>query len=188
MRLNQSKMDKRQTNTSFWLRLQAFVIILLGIGWVSFVFHPYNVSYTTITLPENESRVDIDIEIFTHDLEKELKSFGGSDSTFSLGDSLPNKNYTEFISKYISSVIELEINSKINQNFEFWEISFVEDRTHIQFSILLDEPIKDLLLRNVILLSEFAETQQNIVELTYNGTSKKSLFSQSHTMESWKIP
>lgn len=156
-----------------------YLIILLTsfltIGASSSV-HEFHVSKGMVEFKVEKSEVQISLNIFIDDLEIALKS-KGIDSLY-IGTEKEAIDADTSIEKYLSQVFQVEINQSGMGKSQFIGKEISEDLTSIwcYMRIPITEPIKELRVKNSILLETF-EDQKNITSIVGPESAKSSFMS-----------
>ena len=133
--------------------------------------HKFYLSNTTIEFNAQNRAIEITSKIFTDDLERVIA--GKNNNNQSLYPQTPE--VFEMVKKYIGENLSLQITGR-NVILNFLGYSVDNDMTTLFIEGSYFEP-NSVVVNNTILLDLYND-QQNIVELRWNGQSKREYFTK----------
>tara|TARA_R110002050_G_scaffold297339_2_gene458604 strand:- start:7330 stop:7893 length:564 start_codon:yes stop_codon:yes gene_type:complete len=164
---------------------------LFGLVWftlfsfISFIPHPYHVSYTEINYKAASNNLNFAVEVFTDDLENEIKLQYHPEKFFLGNDTLSDSAQT-LIEKYVLDNIHIIIDGIVLKQVQFLPVETNPDRTTIYFELNDLPHFKSFAFYNEMLTRTFLD-QQNIVEFKYGQKKEKALFTKEKTSATWII-
>ena len=159
--------------------------MVVSTPFFSFKPHPYHVSYTEINYKKEHKNLTFSIEIFTDDLETEIKLLFKPNKFFLGGDSLTNSAQL-YIEEYVKLKTSVIVDGIVLKDFHFLPTESNPDRTIIYFELTDLPNFKSLAFYNEVLTNIFAN-QQNIVEFLHGSKKEKSLLNRDKTSTTWII-
>lgn len=186
MQLNKQLFDKRSLN-SFkrlnWTHTLLFSFVFMVA--LSFVPHPYHVSFTEIVYKKDTQQLTFSIEVFTDDLEMALKLDTKSEA-INLGSDPISDSTEALIQNYIRKNISVITDGIVLRQLHFLPTESNADRTIIYFELTNLPNFKSFAFYNEILINTLPD-QQNIIEFNHSGKKEKALFDNSKTSQTWMI-
>ena len=181
---NHTIIDKRLNPYSFGRFARYFSLVIILVLGASMTPHPYHVSYTQIHYYGKKDHITVSVEMFTDDLEREVKTMYHLDKLF-LGDSLTPTSDSA-ITAYCMEHLNIYTDEKKLSTPIFLPSESNPDRTTIYFEFENVVPFNTLTLRCNLLTSLFKD-QQNIIEVNFDSIQKKALLNSKSTVQSWSI-
>ena len=178
--------DKRKvifSNSKYPFLAGLTLVIITSV--FSFTPHPYHVSYTEINYKKENQNLTFAIEVFTDDLETEIKLLYKPHKFFLGSDSLTDSAQV-LIEQYIHLKTSIIIDGIVLKDFKFLPTESNPDRTIIYFELTDLPNFKSLAFYNEILINIFSN-QQNIVEFFHSDKHEKALLSRGKTSITWVI-
>jgi len=133
--------------------------------------HKFYLSNTTIEFNAQNQAIEITSKIFTDDLEHAIEA--QCYRYHSLNPQTPE--VFELVKKYIGENLKLQVGGR-NVVLNFLGYSVDNDMTTLFLEGSYFEP-NSVVVNNTILLDQFSD-QQNIVEVRWNGQSKREYFTK----------
>jgi len=161
------------------------LMVVVSTPFFSFKPHPYHVSYTEINYKKEHKNLTFSIEIFTDDLETEIKLLFKPNKFFLGGDSLTDSTQL-YIEQYVKIKTSVIVDGIVLKDFQFLPTESNPDRTIIYFELTDLPNFKSLAFYNEVLTNIFAN-QQNIVEFLHGSKKEKSLLNRDKTSATWII-
>ena len=178
--------DKRNVNfLNFKYYFLAVMVLILASTLFSFIPHPYHVSYTEISYKKEQKNLTFAVEVFTDDLETEIKLLYKPNKFFLGSDSLTDS--AQFlIEQYVYQKTSVIVDGIVLKDFQFLPTESNPDRTIIYFELTNLPNFKSLAFYNEILVNIYSN-QQNIVEFFNSGKNEKALLNKDKTSVTWII-
>ncbi|MCH2199393.1 MAG: hypothetical protein MK081_11490 [Flavobacteriales bacterium] len=150
--------------------MRTVFILLSVVAILSFASaeHKFYHSYTSMRHNPNTNAFEIEMRIFTDDLEKAI---GGDEDPIRLGSDKEIEDADYRIEKYIRDRFHVKSNDQ-ELYWKYWGMEVDYDITWIYLEISNVQPINVLSIENRILFEHF-EDQNNEITLEYNGWTKR---------------
>ena len=154
--------------------LFCFAILSFSLQASAPVLHKFYLSNTSIEFNAQNRAIEITSKIFTDDLEHAIEA--QCYRHHSLYPQTPE--VFELVKKYIGEKLSLQVGGR-NVVLNFLGYSVDNDMTTLFIEGSYFEP-NQVIVNNTILLELFSD-QQNIVEVRWNGQSKREYFTKEKT-------
>ncbi|MCB0762555.1 MAG: hypothetical protein KDC12_13595 [Flavobacteriales bacterium] len=148
--------------------MQLIRLALIASIMLSFV-HKYYVSSTRMEFNPQSGSFEITMKIFTDDLERTLRSTFDDELQMELGVASRELNY--HMEDYLRQHFEV-IFDDVPTTWSYVGMEVEMDRTFIYLELPRLLPFSEMKVRNTCLFDSF-EKQSNIIDIVYQGKSKK---------------
>jgi len=154
--------------------LFCFAILSLSLQASAPITHKFYLSNTSIEFNAQSRAIEITSKIFTDDLEHAIEA-----QCYRYNSLYPQTpEVFELVKKYIGDKLSLQVEGR-NVVLNFLGYSVDNDMTTLFIEGSYFEP-NQVVVGNTILLELFSD-QQNIVEVRWNGQSKREYFTKDKT-------
>ena len=154
--------------------LFCFAILSLSLQASAPIIHKFYLSNTSIEFNAQSRAIEITSKIFTDDLEHAIEA-----QCYRYNSLYPQTpEVFELVKKYIGDKLSLQVGGR-NVVLNFLGYSVDNDMTTLFIEGSYFEP-NQVVVGNTILLELFSD-QQNIVEVRWNGQSKREYFTKDKT-------
>jgi hypothetical protein len=154
--------------------LFCFAILSLSLQASAPITHKFYLSNTSIEFNAQSRAIEITSKIFTDDLEHAIEA-----QCYRYNSLYPQTpEVFELVKKYIGDKLSLQVGGR-NVVLNFLGYSVDNDMTTLFIEGSYFEP-NQVVVGNTILLELFSD-QQNIVEVRWNGQSKREYFTKDKT-------
>jgi hypothetical protein len=154
--------------------LFCFAILSLSLQASAPITHKFYLSNTSIEFNAQSRAIEITSKIFTDDLENAIEA-----QCYRYNSLYPQTpEVFELVKKYIGDKLSLQVGGR-NVVLNFLGYSVDNDMTTLFIEGSYFEP-NQVVVGNTILLELFSD-QQNIVEVRWNGQSKREYFTKDKT-------
>jgi len=151
-------------------------LLLLFIGFSSFkTEHKFYVSVTEIEYNEKAESLQIISRLFIDDLEDLLQT--RYDKSIRLGKSNESVKAHDYIKKYLSKKIEVQLDGKPVE-VKYLGKEYEDDMVLLYLEIPNVSSLKKIEVKNALLTDMFDE-QKNLVHVTYKGSTKSLILNKA---------
>ena len=158
-------------------------LITVFIALLSFLPHPYHVSYTQVDYKPVAKELTFSIELFTDDLENAIK-LDYKPEKFYLGGATVSDSTEILLQKYIMDKLTVIMDGVVLKKPIFLPSQSTPDRTTIYFEFTDLPKFQSLTLYSELLTSLFKD-QQNIIEFNNESKKEKALLTLKKTNVTW---